>query len=293
VLPPEKAVIAQYKHDFQSVCDDLGFQVKDSKSEEGTTVSFLGIELDTVKMEARLPKDKYQKATTLVAQTLQRSSVKYSELESLVGFLAFASKVVRSSRPFLRELYTALSRTPRSHHIRITGNLKKDLNWWHEFLPQWNGITLLPPTIPTETIRIWTDASGSKGLGGYFLHPGQSLSNLGTEACFSTATPSRHQGKFIDYKEMYAVLHALRLWHTSFTGQVVELFCDNDAVVAALRKGSINSAAIEPLREISMLTAIHHIHLIVTWIPTHENCLADALSRFDSKKIANLCPALV
>jgi hypothetical protein len=111
VLPPERARIEQHKQDFQSVCDDLGFQVKDSKSEEGTTVSFLGIELDTVKMEGRLPKDKYQKATTLVAETLHHSSVKYSELESLVGFLAFASKVVRSSRPFLRELYRA------AHHV--------------------------------------------------------------------------------------------------------------------------------------------------------------------------------
>jgi hypothetical protein len=84
VLPPERARIEQYKQDFQSVCDDLGFQVKDAKSEEGTTVSFLGIELDTVKMEARLPKDKYQKATTLVAET---------------------------RRPFLRELYRA------AHHV--------------------------------------------------------------------------------------------------------------------------------------------------------------------------------
>jgi hypothetical protein len=294
VLPPQQPLIQRYKQDFQSICDDLGLQVKDAKSEEGTTVSFLGIELDTVLMEARLPQEKYEKATTLVAETLHRSSVKYSELESLVGFLAFASKVVRSSRPFLREMYTALSRTPRTHHIRITGDLKKDLAWWDEFLPQWNGITMLPSTTAAAAaMQVWTDASGSKGLGGYFLQAGQPLTTLRKEAHFSIATPTRHQGKHIDYKEMYAILHALRLWHTSFAGQTIEFFCDNEAVVAALRKGSIKSAAIEPLRKIAMLTAIHHIHFTVTWLPTNENCLADALSRFDSKKIANLCPALM
>jgi hypothetical protein len=75
--------------------------------------------------------------------------------------------------------------------------------------------------------------------------------------------------------------------------KTIELFCYNSAVVAALHKGSIRGAAIELLRKISMLAAIHHIHLVVTWIPINENCLADALSRFDRRKVTNLCPALV
>ena len=52
---------------FESLCQNLGVSIKAKKNQCGTTVDFLGIELDTVLMEARLPADKLQKAKNLVA----------------------------------------------------------------------------------------------------------------------------------------------------------------------------------------------------------------------------------
>jgi hypothetical protein len=71
-------------------------------------------------------------------------------------------------------------------------NYSEGLEWWHEFLPQWNGVGMLPEPSPAKALRLWTDASGSKGLGGYFLRPDQTVSDLTKEACFSIRIASCH-----------------------------------------------------------------------------------------------------
>jgi hypothetical protein len=97
------------------------------------------------------------------------------ELQSVIGFLSFAAKVVPLGRPFLRRLYNALSSyklrdTFGLQSRRITSSMRADLRWWLAFLPQWGGITLIRPS--RQTYWVWTDAAGTKGLGGYFLdHP--------------------------------------------------------------------------------------------------------------------------
>ena len=47
-----------------------------------------------------------------------------------------------------------------------------------------------------------------------------------------------------------------------------------------------------PLRDIAMLLASYDIHLVPIWIPTKANLLADDLSRFRFRKIANAHPQL-
>jgi hypothetical protein len=45
-----------------------------------------------------------------------------------------------------------------------------------------------------------------------------------------------------------------------------------------------------PLRKILLLASKFDILFRPSWISTDKNTLADALSRFDGKAIANLCP---
>jgi ribonuclease HI len=119
------------------------------------------------------------------------------------------------------------------------------------------------------------------------------MSSIHTPAqLFSTTVPQRHKAKHNNFKEMYAVLHALRTWTTESRACKIKLHCDNEGVVAALAKGSIKGQAISPLRQIAMHIVVHDIKLHCLWIPTKENPLADALSQWDTEKIANLCPNL-
>jgi hypothetical protein len=122
-----------------------------------------------------------------------------------------------------------------------------------------------------------TDASGAKGIGG--VH---------RRIVFSERIPSRHKSKKIDWKEMFAVLHAFMLWHEEWKGGKVRLACDNSSVVDALNKHSIRGPAIVPLQRIFLIAAVYDIHILPFWIPSEENMVADAASRFDYEKLANL-----
>lgn len=58
-------------------------------------------------------------------------------------------------------------------------------------------------------INLWTDASGSFGIGGYYLNEGKLVPS--TTQVFSVRLHTRLQKKHITAKEMMAVLHAMQL----------------------------------------------------------------------------------
>lgn len=98
----------------------MGFSNNEKKKRRGQVVVFLGIELDSLLMEARLPADKLDKAKLWVTRMLSRNVIKYDDLQSLAGFLSFAAKVVRPGGAFLRRLFDALAK--RQRHIRHDPN---------------------------------------------------------------------------------------------------------------------------------------------------------------------------
>ena len=59
-----------------------------------TTLSFAGIELDTIKLEARLPLDKLHKCIDFITAFRQRKKITLKELQSLIALLNFACSVV-------------------------------------------------------------------------------------------------------------------------------------------------------------------------------------------------------
>ena len=156
-----------YENYFDFLCKTLGISNNKKKKKRGQVVVFLEIELDSLLMEARLPADKLDKAKLWVARMLSHDVIEYDDLQSLTGFLSFAAKVVRPGRAFLRRLFDALAN--RRRHIRVSPQMKADLQWLHYFLPQWNGISLLKNPAKKPLIRMWTDALGNFGMGGYYL----------------------------------------------------------------------------------------------------------------------------
>ena len=275
-----------YASQFDQVCSDLGLSVNHTKDILGTIADFLGIEFDSVLMQARLPPDKLARARNTAKDLLNRPTISHQELESAVGFLSFTAKIVIPGRAFLRRLFNALRRPAAVH--RITPDMKADLLWWHTFLDDWDGLKLLRHLDSRSTVHIWTDASGKHGMGGYIR---ENLSQPVPEA-FSIRLATRHRRKDIQFKEMKAVLHAIQLWLDRLRGSKLILYCDNDACVHGLQKSSIRGPAMAPLRDIVMLLAKNDIHLVPIWIPTKANQLADDLSRFRYRKIADEHPQL-
>jgi hypothetical protein len=158
--------------------------------------------------------------------------------------------------------------------------VRRDLNWWKTLLPLWHGVAAIAPV--RSEITIATDASGKKGIGGIWFATGN---------MFSTRMPKRHRSKHIHYKEMHTVLYAFAEWSEKWSGQSVNTEYDNDAVVVAINKRIIRGAAIQPLQSLLLITAIQDITVRVTWISRKANTIADALSRFNKKYLANLLGA--
>ncbi|KAL5488697.1 hypothetical protein EMCRGX_G017678 [Ephydatia muelleri] len=91
--------------------------------------------------ELRLPDDKVVHLRSLVADWAGRKACNRKELESLVGHLNHACKVVRPGRSFLRRMIALLQRQYRNkyHPIRLNHGFRSDLHWWASFAAQWNG----------------------------------------------------------------------------------------------------------------------------------------------------------
>ena len=102
--------------------------------------------------------------------TLRDQKCTKKELLSLIGKLSFASKVVPSGRMFIRRLIDLSMTVERlSHRISLNSEARKDISWWAEYLPTWNGRykILDPLTTPCHQLHIYTDASGEIGFGIY------------------------------------------------------------------------------------------------------------------------------
>ena len=148
---------------------DWGIPLHPDKLEgPSTLLTVLGIELDSLLLQARLPQEKFDRIhTLLVSWSLKRHCTR-KELESLIGNLQHACKVVPSGRTFLRRMINLLSAFRRDDHpIRLNREFHLDLSWWLEFFQSWNGYSFLlsPHWAPIPDLHVSSDAAGSVGYG--------------------------------------------------------------------------------------------------------------------------------
>lgn len=261
---------------------ELGLAFQPAKTEGPcTSITFLGLELDSIAMEARLPADKLSFLRALLSDWVDRPSASLRDTQSLIGYLMFCSQVIPHSRTFLRRLLdfsSSFRSSAPTVRRRLPPAARADLRWWLDYALSWNGVSVL--ALDPSPLLVCTDASGTLGIGGWWL-----------DRWFSESLPARHVSKDIQFKEAYAVLHALRCWGAEWRGRHVRFGVDNQAVVFALRSGWIDSAnTMAVLRRIAMLAASLALTFEVVWVPTKENAMADALSRLDLPRFRSLAP---
>ncbi|CAJ0945005.1 unnamed protein product [Ranitomeya imitator] len=110
-------------------------------------ITFLGIEIDSVAMEFRLPKEKIDKLLDLISGCISVGKVTLTQMQLLLGSLNFACRVMPAGRIFSRRLMIATRGVKQRHHrIRITAHLRSDLNTWKLFLSDYNGRTCFQET---------------------------------------------------------------------------------------------------------------------------------------------------
>ena len=99
------------------ICNILGVPIKEEKTVYAqTTMTFLGIELDTIAMEARPPLETVRNS---LSEMRVRRKVTLRERQSLIGLLSFACCVVQPGKTFVRKLIDPLK--VFSNHMFILG----------------------------------------------------------------------------------------------------------------------------------------------------------------------------
>ena len=162
--PPTSPICGKSLQTALEVCAETGTPVAYHKVEgPSTCLIILGIEVDTVAMELRLPPEKLSRLKNLIREWRQRKACTLHDLQSLIGHLCHAAKVVRPGRRFLREMFNLLSHGKKKwHRLRLTAGFRADLEWWHTFLSDWNGVSMMTqPDLHSPDIQIFSDASGS------------------------------------------------------------------------------------------------------------------------------------
>ena len=143
--PPSSTTCQENLNIINEVCSYLGVPLALEKLEGPTqSLTFLGIVLDTSRMEIRLPEDKLSRIHAQLAIWLGKKKATKREILSLVGLLQHATKVVRPGRTFVSRMYsTAAKLKELYYYTRLNKDFRSDLHWWHVFVGHWNGLNLL------------------------------------------------------------------------------------------------------------------------------------------------------
>ena len=107
-LAPTSSSCSRSHNIFRSLCARIGVPLAEHKTEGPVTcIPFLGIEIDSGKMVARLAIDKLKVCSSDISQLLHQQKCTLREFKSLVGILKFFCSVVTGGRSFLRRMYDA------------------------------------------------------------------------------------------------------------------------------------------------------------------------------------------
>ena len=102
VAPPDSPQCQSSLSILDRECQALG--VPHKRDGPTTCLTYLGIEVDTRAGQLRLPSDKFHRVKALLREWGARRTCTHKELESLIGLLNHACKVVRSGHAFLMRM---------------------------------------------------------------------------------------------------------------------------------------------------------------------------------------------
>ena len=278
--PPETPVCGQDLATTLELCQSLGVPVAMEKLQgPSPTLVFLGIEIDTIRQQLRLPQDKLARLQSVIGGWVGRHACRRRQLQSLLGHLNHAAMVVRPGRTFLRRTIDCLSQTGHpDHFIRLNRQFHSDLLWWHTFLSHWYGVSTLRLPVPSTIVT--SDASGNWGCGAF----------SGSQ-WFQLAWPDCWAEVHITAKELVPIVFAGMLWGQQWSEQSIQFSCDNMAVVACLKSGTSRHPCVMHLLQcLWFLSAFHQFSVTSQHLPGNGNMAADTISRNQRSIFLSLHP---
>ncbi|KAL0170709.1 hypothetical protein M9458_035305, partial [Cirrhinus mrigala] len=251
----------------------LGLRVnwEKSKLSPAQRISFLGVELDSVSMSARLSPERAQSVLRCVATLRCGSAVPLKQVQRLLGHMASSAAVTPLGLMHMRPLQHWLhTRVPRwawhrgTFRVNITPSCRQTLSPWTDIMFLRSGV---PLEQVSRRIVVTTDASKT-GWGA--TCNGQAASGVWTGPRLFW---------HINCLELLAVLLALRRFRPMIQGKHVLVRSDNTATVAYINhQGGVRSFRMSQLARHLLLWSQHRLKsLRATHIPGEANRMADSL----------------
>ena len=222
-------------------------------------------------MTVTLPPDKLSEIMCLVDCWGHKSTANIYDLRSLLGKLLFVAQCCPQSCLFTNRMLETLQACPLQGVVHLSPEFKKDLAWFHQYLPCTNGVFLIHEESRTP-IPLFVDACTS-GCGA-----------VTSDQAYHRVFPPQilHQNLPICHLEALNAVVALKVWAHMFSGHLVHLFSVNTTSVAIFQVGRSRDAFIQACtRGIWLTCATWDITLAVGHISGASlEGTADALSRW-------------
>ena len=282
-LSKDMATAKEQLRTIISAFHDLAIPLAEDKIEgPSTTIVYLGITINSALMTIEITKERYDDSLIFLQDWTHRRTCTKRQLKSLIGKLGFISKVVRPGRLFSRRLID-LSTTVKKlhHHITLNTDAKADIKWWLDFLPTWSSSSMIPPSnsILASDMLLFSDVSDI-GFGAIY----------GSEWIQGSWPPNKPKGS-IAYRELFAITAAALTWGERWNGKRIVFVTDNKSITQIWNTGTSPCPQIMSLvRPLYFHAATFGYTVSFKHIFGTSNSIADAISRFQDKKLRSLMP---
>ena len=224
----------------------LGFYISWAKVTPPSKICrYLGLDVDSIEMELRLPKDKLEKLIISVNHFKDKSSISKQELESLGGLLSHCSHIVNGGRTHSHRFYDLYKIVLNNDLKRIKLGLaaKEEVKWWANFSKTFNGKNKI--IYPEYELPLVSDSS----LKGFAIYKGEEwltgswddsliLDNDKCNHIISSPSFDNYNKTNINELELWPIISGLRVWYPDLKGKSVSIFTDNTQVYHMVRKGT-------------------------------------------------------
>ena len=247
--------------------DDLGLpEARDKRQPPAWDIVWLGVRINTEDMTISMPEDKVAATLEAITNMRTRKTTSVKTLQSVLSKILHMSKCVQPARLFVGRLLQAL-REAMGLHMKISQDMRKDLDWFIQFLKDWNGVALINTGTPSREIVADACPRGFRVANG--------------ERCYSAEVPQDIQEAHISALEAMNVLVAVNTFTDDHdAGRVIRIRCDNSAAVNVFTTGRARDPYLMACaRAMWMLQATCQFKLVFVHTPGVEMTVADSLSR--------------
>ncbi|HJS83402.1 MAG TPA: DNA N-6-adenine-methyltransferase, partial [Nitrososphaera sp.] len=278
ILSPTMEQAQRDRDTVLKILKNFGLTISTKKSvlSPAQIMQYLGVLIDSVKMQFRVPEERIVKILSLVKRIrttfTKKTKIPLRTLQSLVGTLQAVADCILPTRLHLNELML-LIRKGAEGPVFMTELADQELMWWEDHCIHWNGRQIHPP-LPDHYFD--TDASGS-GWGAWYI-PNPTEKPMPAAGLFDKELTS-------NVRELSAILLALQSFATKAKWENCTLRVRTDNKVAMSyvnRMGGREPHLSRIVEEIHSFCLSRNVLLTADYIPGRENVIADHLSRLES-----------